>query len=247
MRQILPTTAWPDVGLWLGLPGLSSSSSSVGSGLTCFCELQHATFHTVHQLTSEAIPHINSCCVSLLLLVWLEVAAAAGVPVLLDAGGVDAPLSDALLQHISTISPNETELQRLTGQQTETEQQVLAAATALQQHAAQLPKPPGGVSTAAAGQQLASGTSGAQQGFSGDQRLLRVLVKRGSSGSMMVAPDGGQEAMQTAVAAKRVVDTTGRPADTSSMQSMLASMHRAHMCAGRLSGFDVLGSKHTAA
>lgn len=155
---------------------------------------------------------------------WLEVAAAAGVPVLLDAGGVDAPLSDALLPHISTISPNETELQRLTGQQTETEQQVLAAATALQQHAAQLPKPPGGVSTAAAGQQLLSGTSGVQQGSGGDQRLLRVLVKRGSSGSMMVAPDGGQEAMQTAVAAKRVVDTTGRPADTSSMQGMLASM-----------------------
>eukprot|EP00775_Hariotina_reticulata_P011051 gene11051-11206_t len=61
-----------------------------------------------------------------------KVAAAAGVPVLLDAGGVDAPVPDELLQHLSIISPNETELQRLTGMPTDTDAQLLAAASALQ-------------------------------------------------------------------------------------------------------------------
>ena len=43
------------------------------------------------------------------------IAAAAGVPVLLDAGGVDAPPPDALLACVHTLSPNETELARLVG------------------------------------------------------------------------------------------------------------------------------------
>jgi len=41
------------------------------------------------------------------------VAVAARVPVLLDAGGVDAPPPDALLSLVHTFSPNETELERL--------------------------------------------------------------------------------------------------------------------------------------
>lgn len=41
------------------------------------------------------------------------VAVAARVPVLLDAGGVDAPPPDALLSLVHTFSPNETELARL--------------------------------------------------------------------------------------------------------------------------------------
>lgn len=115
-------------------------------------------------------------------------AAAAGVPVLLDAGGVDAPLSDDLLQHLSTISPNETELQRLTGQQTDTEAQVLAAAVALQEKAAQLTH---------------------RQAQKQQAPRLSVLVKCGSAGSMMVGPDGQQQALQPAIAAPKVVDTTG--------------------------------------
>ena len=43
------------------------------------------------------------------------IAAAAGVPVLLDAGGVDASPPDALLACVHTLSPNETELARLVG------------------------------------------------------------------------------------------------------------------------------------
>ncbi len=44
-----------------------------------------------------------------------EAAAAAGVPVFLDAGGADAPLPPRLLAAVTLLSPNETELARLTG------------------------------------------------------------------------------------------------------------------------------------
>jgi ribokinase len=44
-----------------------------------------------------------------------QLAAAAGVPVVLDAGGATDPLSPGLLRCLAVISPNETELQGLTG------------------------------------------------------------------------------------------------------------------------------------
>lgn len=43
------------------------------------------------------------------------IARAAQVPVLLDCGGVEGPISPDLLHSITTLSPNETELARLTG------------------------------------------------------------------------------------------------------------------------------------
>ena len=46
----------------------------------------------------------------------LQLAHAAGVPVVLDAGGATAPLSPDLLRCLAVISPNETELQGLTGE-----------------------------------------------------------------------------------------------------------------------------------
>jgi ribokinase len=123
------------------------------------------------------------------------VAVAAGVPVLLDAGGVDAPLSPELLQHLTFISPNETELQRLTGLPTGSQQELLAAAAALQR-------------TAAEQQQQQ------QQQGSG----LQVLLKLGTAGSMMVPAAagsgdaaGGRVVVQPAVQAPQVVDTTGQP------------------------------------
>jgi ribokinase len=123
-----------------------------------------------------------------------QVAAAAGVPVLLDAGGVDAPLSAELLQHLTIISPNETELQRLTGLPTGSEQELLKAAAALQQRAAEQSK-----------QQQ-------QQGVG-----LQVLLKLGTAGSMMVpaaaaaaAAAEGQVVRQPAIRAPQVVDTTGK-------------------------------------
>lgn len=42
-----------------------------------------------------------------------QVASSHGVPVLLDLGGGDRPLSDDLLRLVTTLSPNETELNRL--------------------------------------------------------------------------------------------------------------------------------------
>jgi hypothetical protein len=46
------------------------------------------------------------------------------VPVFLDAGGVEGPISPALLSCVSLLSPNETELARLTGMSTEEDAQV---------------------------------------------------------------------------------------------------------------------------
>jgi ribokinase len=57
---------------------------------------------------------------------------AAGVPVILDAGGDETPLGDELLSCVSILSPNETELARLTALPTAGEEQVLVAAAALQ-------------------------------------------------------------------------------------------------------------------
>jgi len=61
-----------------------------------------------------------------------RIAAAAGVPVLLDAGGQDAALDPALVAALALLSPNETELARLTGMPTDTIERVEAAARALQ-------------------------------------------------------------------------------------------------------------------
>jgi ribokinase len=63
-----------------------------------------------------------------------RIAHAAGVPVILDAGGSeDGPLPAELLPYLTVCSPNETELSRLTGLPTANEEQVLAAARLLQQ------------------------------------------------------------------------------------------------------------------
>ncbi|GBF91895.1 hypothetical protein Rsub_05000 [Raphidocelis subcapitata] len=60
-----------------------------------------------------------------------EAARGAGVPVFLDAGGVDAPLGPRLLAAVTLLSPNETELERLTGLPTDSPGAVEAAARAL--------------------------------------------------------------------------------------------------------------------
>ena len=44
-----------------------------------------------------------------------QLAHAAGVPVVLDAGGASQPLPPELLRCLAVVSPNETELQGLTG------------------------------------------------------------------------------------------------------------------------------------
>jgi hypothetical protein len=52
------------------------------------------------------------------------------VPVILDAGGMDAPVPGELLGLVDIFSPNETELARLTGMPTETFEQISQAAGA---------------------------------------------------------------------------------------------------------------------
>ncbi|XP_020106324.1 uncharacterized protein LOC109722631 [Ananas comosus] len=52
----------------------------------------------------------------------------AGVPVIMDAGGVDTPIPKELFGFVDIFSPNETELARLTGMPTETFEQISQAA-----------------------------------------------------------------------------------------------------------------------
>ncbi|KAL6999685.1 ribokinase [Sarracenia purpurea var. burkii] len=56
-----------------------------------------------------------------------KVAKTAGVPVILDAGGVDAPIPLELLNLVDILSPNESELARLTGKPTESFEQITHA------------------------------------------------------------------------------------------------------------------------
>ncbi|PRW20369.1 hypothetical protein C2E21_9039 [Chlorella sorokiniana] len=60
-----------------------------------------------------------------------QVAHAAGVTVVLDAGGCADPICQDLLRCVTVLSPNETELSNLTGLPTETEEQIVAAAQQL--------------------------------------------------------------------------------------------------------------------
>lgn len=65
------------------------------------------------------------------IIIIMQLASSARVPVILDAGGVDKPLAHDLLSNVSVLSPNETELERLTGMPTRSEKQCEAAAEAL--------------------------------------------------------------------------------------------------------------------
>lgn len=60
--------------------------------------------------------------------IFAKLAASARVPVILDAGGADRPLAHDLLTNVAILSPNETELERLTGMPTRSEKQCIAAA-----------------------------------------------------------------------------------------------------------------------
>lgn len=56
-----------------------------------------------------------------------EAANSAGVPVILDAGGMDTPLPQKLLEVVDFFSPNESELGRLTAMPTESFEQISQA------------------------------------------------------------------------------------------------------------------------
>jgi ribokinase len=63
-------------------------------------------------------------------------AAARHIPVCLDAGGEAGPLVQELAAAVTYLTPNESELARLTGMPTDTEEQVIAAARALRRDGA---------------------------------------------------------------------------------------------------------------
>jgi len=58
----------------------------------------------------------------------MQAARNAGVPVVLDAGGMDGPLPPQLLNFVDILSPNETELARISGMPTESFEQIAQAA-----------------------------------------------------------------------------------------------------------------------
>lgn len=60
-----------------------------------------------------------------------DAAAKAGIPVFQDVGGEERPISDQHLKKCTYLCPNETELKRLTGMETSTDEEVLKAARAL--------------------------------------------------------------------------------------------------------------------
>lgn len=62
------------------------------------------------------------------MLLCIQAARNAGVPVLFDSGGMDAPMPPELLSYIDIISPNETELGRLTEMPTEKFEDITLAA-----------------------------------------------------------------------------------------------------------------------
>jgi len=92
------------------------------------------------QLTPETVAAIQSAKVVLLQREVPEhvneavaaVASSAGVLILQDVGGEERPMSDRLVSQIDYLFPNETELARLTGLPTETEEQIVFAARLLQ-------------------------------------------------------------------------------------------------------------------
>jgi len=61
-----------------------------------------------------------------------EVAASLGIPLFQDAGGADRPISDSLLAQVTFITPNLSELARLTGLPTDTDDNIVKAARSLQ-------------------------------------------------------------------------------------------------------------------
>ena len=79
---------------------------------------------TCIMLQCEIPAHVNECAG--------RVAATKHIPVFQDMGGEDRALSGEHMQNCAIISPNESELRRLTNRTVETDEEVVMAAKALQ-------------------------------------------------------------------------------------------------------------------
>jgi ribokinase len=62
-----------------------------------------------------------------------KIARIAKVPVIMDAGGAEGPIPEELLKFVTVLSPNETELARLTGMPTKSLEDVIDAAAKIQE------------------------------------------------------------------------------------------------------------------
>lgn len=62
-----------------------------------------------------------------------QIAKRANVPVIMDAGGAEGPIPEELLKCITVLSPNETELARLTAMPTNSLEEIVKAATRVQE------------------------------------------------------------------------------------------------------------------
>lgn len=76
-------------------------------------------------MLQREIPDYVNCAVA-------ACAASKGVPVFMDVGGSDKKMDRAILPHLHLLAPNETELAHVTGLPTRTEEEIIAAAKALQ-------------------------------------------------------------------------------------------------------------------
>jgi len=63
----------------------------------------------------------------------VQIAKSAGVPVIMDAGGADGPILEELLKCVTILSPNESELMRLTSMPTNSSEEILQAVTKVQE------------------------------------------------------------------------------------------------------------------
>ena len=63
----------------------------------------------------------------------MQIAKSANVPVIMDVGGFEGPIPEELLECVTVLSPNESELRRLTGMPTDSVEEILQAAAKVQE------------------------------------------------------------------------------------------------------------------
>jgi ribokinase len=63
----------------------------------------------------------------------VQIAKSADVPVIMDVGGAEGPIPEELLECVTVLSPNESELGRLTGMPTDSVEGILQAAAKVQE------------------------------------------------------------------------------------------------------------------
>ncbi|KAL6959074.1 ribokinase [Sarracenia purpurea var. burkii] len=110
-----------------------------------------------------------------------------GVPVILDAGGVDAPIPLELLNLVDILCPNESELARLTGMPTESFEQITHAVKKCHE--------------------MVGAAEGMDLNPFETRGVKQVLVKLGAKGSALFE-EGEEPIRQPVLSAPRVLDTT---------------------------------------